>query len=152
MNILGNNNNKKTETWQKIFLFSYILLLSTLIGLSIEILFEHSDFLFLKSNEEIKQYIDNNTNIIEKTAFYLAKKGNLEVIKYLIEEKNLDVNIKDKSRETILFNACESGNLELVKYLVEEKKLNVNIENIAGQIALYKAYKSGNLKLREYML
>jgi hypothetical protein len=43
------------------------------------------DFKFLdgQSNEEIKKYIDDNIDKIKDIAFYLVKKGNLELIKHL---------------------------------------------------------------------
>jgi len=110
-------------------------------------------FLDNRTNEEIKQYIDNNIDIIEEIAFYLA--DNFEIIKYLIEEKNLDVNFKNEiAGETILFPACDTGNLDLVKYLVEEKNLDINSKNELEQTPLFGACccEKGNLELVKYLV
>ena len=99
-------------------------------------------FLDGQSNEGIKKYInyieeknENYTEIINELAFYLAEKGNLELIKYLIEDKKVDINnnIKNEKGKRFLFNACVSLNIELVNYLIElgaEKKeaLKISVE------------------------
>ena len=82
------------------------------------------DFRFLdeQSNEGIKKHInflDNNTDRITEIDFYLASKGNLEIIKYLIKCGEYISSYYIGSDWT-LFEACKSDNLELVKYLVEE--------------------------------
>jgi len=109
------------------------------------------DFKFLdgKTNEEIKKYIDNSYNI-DKIAFYLAKKGNLELIKYLLKDKNLNVNIYEEG-ETILFNACRSENIELVKYLVENGA-DTNAKSNKGRTILFPVCFRGNLELVKYLV
>lgn len=75
------------------------------------------DFLEGKTNEEIKKYIDNK---IENIGLYLAEKGNLELVKYLVEHgANVNDIVGFNYGKTVLFSACESGNIEIAKYLVD---------------------------------
>ena len=111
------------------------------------------DFLEGKTNEDIKNYLKENNSVdtLKETAFYSANKGNLELIKYLIEEKNLDVNDKDKYEKTILFNACNSWNIALVKYLIQ-KGTDITIKNKYDETILFNACFSGNFELVKYLI
>lgn len=110
------------------------------------------DSFYGKTDEEIKEYIDNNEDDIDHIAFYFAKEGNLKAIKYLLEEQKLDPNTKNAEGKTLLFPACSSGNLELVRYLVEDKKLKVNVKIDKGQTILLSVCQSGNLELLKYLI
>jgi len=68
----------------------------------------------------IKNYPEFQTpNILTIAIVNAARNGNLELVKYLIEERHLDVDARTNLGETILHLAALSGNLELVKYLIE---------------------------------
>lgn len=112
------------------------------------------DFSFLdeQSNEGIKKYInflDNNIDRINEIAFYLASKGNLEIIEYLISQKKIDINVKRGKQ--ILFNACASGNIELVKCLLDHGA-NVNAKDKKGKTALFYACQCRNTELIKYLV
>ena len=91
-----------------------------------------------KSNEEIKEYIDNQ---LYKLAFDSAKKGNIEIIKYLF-----NINTKYKYGQTISSLACNNGNFQFVRWLIEEQNLKISVGT------LFKACRSGNLELVRYLL
>ena len=59
----------------------------------------------------------------------------LDIIKYLIEEKNFKINCLDNEFVTPLHEAARAGNLEFVKYLVE-KGADINKQDIEGSTAL----------------
>lgn len=69
---------------------------------------------------------------------FAARSGSIDVVKYLVEEKELKVNTTDEvknestveirfsfnfgqNQKTVLMYAAEDGNIEVVKYLVEQK-------------------------------
>ncbi|MBR3628633.1 MAG: ankyrin repeat domain-containing protein, partial [Elusimicrobia bacterium] len=109
-------------------------------------------FLDGKTNEEIKFYINENIDNKKEISFYLAEKGNLELIKYLIKEKKLDVNSKSYfHNKTVLSSSCKSGNIDLVKYLIKHGA-DVNVKNKYGQTILFSACESGNLELVKYLV
>jgi len=54
---------------------------------------------------------------------WAAGEGKLDVVKYLIDEKKADFNVKDNYSRTPLHLAARFGNLDLVKYLMMIKRL-----------------------------
>ncbi|WP_349968545.1 ankyrin repeat domain-containing protein [Wolbachia endosymbiont of Armadillidium arcangelii] len=59
---------------------------------------------------------------------YAAKSGNLELVKYLVEEKGADVNARDMSNKTPIRYAAESGNLDLVKYFAGNVQRSIRVK------------------------
>ncbi|MCR4623430.1 MAG: ankyrin repeat domain-containing protein [Alphaproteobacteria bacterium] len=61
-----------------------------------------------------------------------AREGNLEMVKWLIEnfKENLDINAKDYKGDTALIDAAFKGHYDIVKYLVENgADINIQGEN-----------------------
>ena len=84
--------------------------------------------------------------------FNACASGNLKLVKYLIEEKKLDINNQyHLKKETILFPACRSGNLELVKYLVEHGA-KIYALNYINENVLFSIYKKNKLDLFKYLV
>lgn len=50
--------------------------------------------------------------------FRQCKKGNLEEVRYLVEQRDIDVNIRDNWDSTPLYYACLCGHLPVVEYLI----------------------------------
>lgn len=74
-----------------------------------------------------------------------AKEGNLDVVKYLIEVKEVDLNAKDNNGNTPLHLATGEGRLDVVKYLIDEKKADFNVKNDDGWTPLHCAAEKGKL-------
>ena len=55
---------------------------------------------------------DNNG---QTALYYVAREGNLEILKWLTEEKNADVNANDYNGQTALHKAAWGGNLEVIR-------------------------------------
>ena len=89
-------------------------------------------------------------------------KGNLEIVKYLIEEQN----VLPLENGSTVSRACLSGNLDLVKYLINDIKAPFNYfqrnnhKKLSNKDMTYhldfstlaSAIKSGNLELVEYLI
>ncbi len=74
--------------------------------------------------------------------------GNLETVKYLVDEKGVDVNAKGPYVEnTSLHDAAWYGYLDIVKYLVDEKGADVNIQNTCDKIPLHYASEKDDLDI-----
>ena len=102
--------------------------------------------------DDIVEY-DGNEKKYEKTAFFIAvEKGNIEVVKLLLKNKNLDINLMNHEEHkiswlyqgwanTILYEphnwksfhknalhiAIEKENIEILNLLLQNEKLDVNI-------------------------
>jgi ankyrin repeat protein len=70
------------------------------------------------NKEEWLQYIKNN---------------NIEAIKYLLDNKLIDVNIQDNYNWTPLIYVSSIGKIEIVKILLNYKDININHQNKWGR-------------------
>ncbi|WCR59755.1 MAG: Phosphocholine transferase AnkX [Wolbachia endosymbiont of Ctenocephalides felis wCfeF] len=98
--------------------------------------------------------LDNGLRYGEKlTLLHLAAKyGKLETVKYLIEEKNVDINKVDRHGCTALYWAAKHGHLEVVKYFIEEKNVDINLEDGSSRNALHWAARHGHLEVVKYFI
>lgn len=69
--------------------------------------------------ENIKLLIQNNVSIGKKALRYAARKGCLEIMKFLVE-KGIDVNAANKFKWTALHSAADQGHLEIVEFLLKQ--------------------------------
>ncbi|XP_076377912.1 uncharacterized protein LOC143259463 [Megalopta genalis] len=92
---------------------------------------------------------DNSGMTVLHTA---AKYGNLEIVKFLINEKGADFNAKDNEGMTILHTAAGYGNLEIVKFLINEKGADFNAKDNEGMTILHTAVKYGNLEIVKFLI
>jgi ankyrin repeat protein len=79
----------------------------------------------------VKFLVDHGADVKQDAAkllIFASHKSSLDILKYLIETHNLDVNLKDEEGKTALIAACMSGSFETVKYLLE-KGAEVNVIN-----------------------
>ena len=93
--------------------------------------------------ELIKQIIDQpnfvNSQLIgwKITPLILATiKGQLEIVEYLLENKQVAVNMKDNDGQTALMYACKNGFPEIVRYLLSRSDTKVNMQDKGGWTAL----------------
>jgi ankyrin repeat protein len=76
----------------------------------------------------------------------------LDVAKYLIEEKEADVEAADKYGYTPLHWAAYNGKFYVVKYLVEEKGADVMAANNDGNSPLHRGAENGHLDVVNLMI
>ena len=85
-----------------------------------------------------------------------CKEGYFAAIKYFIEERGLDVNVRfnryDEDGGTILMHAARSGSLEAVRYLIEEKGADLNARDRYGCTILAYATQSRSLDVVKYLV
>jgi ankyrin repeat protein len=79
--------------------------------------------------------VDNNG---DSPLMYAALGGSLHIVKYLIETRNANVYLCNKTRNTSLHYAAKSGALQLVAYLFKRFR-RCNIRNVEGETPLITA-------------
>jgi hypothetical protein len=82
---------------------------------------EH-DLMYIFNMESLKFIIDRGLEIPVEILEHTAYEGELEVLRYLVEEKNMELY------EEVLKSALENNKLEVIRYLVEEKKMEITDE------------------------
>ncbi|XP_028133816.2 delta-latroinsectotoxin-Lt1a-like [Diabrotica virgifera virgifera] len=101
---------------------------------------------YVQKNSSLQFYY-NSLPILHRA----SKSGNLELVKYLIEEKNVAINREfSLLRLTPLSLAILSGNLDLVKYFTEEKNVTILNPYRYTLSSLSLAVASGNLEMVKY--
>ena len=83
---------------------------------------------------------------------YAAFGGDMNQVKYLVEEKRADVGEKDDDGVTPLHYAAWGGHLDIVKYFVEEKGVDANVRSKRGVVPLHYAALGGSLDVVKYFV
>lgn len=98
------------------------------------------------ANIKLASTKDNNILI------YASRTGNLEMLKYLIENYDLDPNEVGSNGKTVLMSGARSGNVEIVKYLVEDKGMDIDAKDEKGLTPIISALDSEDLETFKYLL
>lgn len=93
----------------------------------------------LKADPDIKLYAGSldvvkaleSKGLVYENSDLFSQVNNLETLKYLVDQKGLDINTKANDGATLL-HSVRANNMDVIKYLVEEKKLDVNAEDQHG--------------------
>ena len=108
---------------------------------------------------ELKEVLkDSNHNLNheiyeEKIPIHIAvENNNIEIVKYLIEEKKVNINIREiYNRRTPLHIASERGFLDIVKYLIE-KGANINIVDVLPETACQLSIRNKHVDVAKYFI
>lgn len=93
----------------------------------------------------------NHRNNTGSTCLHVAiQKGNLNVVKYLIDQGAILQQNNDGIGE--LYLACKFNNLEIVKYLIEERSIYVHTKNNRDDTIILCACAGGNIELVKYLI
>lgn len=108
-------------------------------------------------NQPFREGVNNNDDINQDQKqqtplTFACQKGNLEIVKLLVESGGADVNKKDKKTVRPLYQACLSGNQELATYLISEQKADVNKPGWNKFTPVYAAVEKDDLDLLKYLV
>jgi ankyrin repeat protein len=96
----------------------------------------------------VKYFVKKGADVHSTDYNYLplaSSYGRLEVVRYLVEDQGVDVNID--SSEALRW-ACQSGHIEVVQYLVEAGA-NIHADQ---DISLLRAIQEGHLEIVKYLV
>jgi len=89
-----------------------------------------------------------------------AMAGNLDLLKWLVEEKGVDIMSTTANSQTLLHCAVTpytgatwsiSGSTDIVKWLVEEKKFDISARDRDGYTPLHQAVRSRNVEAVKWL-
>ncbi len=93
------------------------------------------------------------TNRYINTPIHVAVKNNqYNIVKYFIEEINIDPNMTGKYENTLLHSASDMGLLDIVKYLIETCHCDPMATNSYSHTPLHQAAMSGKLEVVKYFI
>jgi len=98
--------------------------------------------------EDVKIDIDEKDKV--ELLFTATKHRKIDIIKFLLEYCNVNVNIK-QSGKTVLHLACENNNKELVKFLISNNA-DINLSTDEGKTPLYIACEKDNKYIVKYII
>lgn len=108
-----------------------------------------------KSEQKYKDALNfvkklNNPNEFKKILDFAIIFDSLPIVKFLIEDKKVNINLLDSNNETPLIDAVIWGRLEIVKYLIDQGA-NVNHKDNSGETPLWCALEHRHIAIAEYL-
>ena len=108
----------------------------------------------LAKGEDVNKQNHSNHTPLMAAAVNSDCENHVLVLKLLLEQPGIDVNLADKQENTALTHATIRGHIEAAKLLLNDPRLDVNWMNSTGFSALHKAAmkEKGNVKMVELLL
>ena len=78
--------------------------------------------------------------------------NNLGMVKLLLEQHGVDINLQNKCGSTALLWAVSNENIEIIKWLLDHDRLNMNLQDERGDTALMIAVRKKNIEMAELLL
>lgn len=104
------------------------------------------DFLIYIIENRKNKEVDYITSLL-----YAAENNHLNIVKYLLENQHVKVDIRSSRGETALIFAASKNHLEIVKYLVN-KHADMEIRQSDGRNALLLAIINGATETSKYLI
>jgi ankyrin repeat protein len=79
------------------------------------------------------------------------KSGNIQIVKYIIENTDIDINYTTKEGSALL-ESVKKGNVQMLDYLLSHKSIDLYAKNGKGENVYHIAAQSGNADLIEKLL
>lgn len=104
------------------------------------------------NNLNLLKYLDNRYKQKPPDIIYYAcEKNALDIVKWLVEGKNINVNTNFNHANSLLYTTIENKYVQLTKFLIE-KGVDVNKEGFLGYSPLHIAVKNDDLELSELLI
>ena len=116
-------------------------------------------FNFVSNTKSTQQELINKRTKLGHTPLWAASyNGNVEVVKFLVENAGADIHIPSSKLSTPFVISCQEGNLEIVEYLrSKDNELSESLSPLDGYDndgakCLYMACLNGHLDIVDYIL
>ena len=78
--------------------------------------------------------------------------GHIDIVKFLVEEMNCDVECRDDSRNTPLHRAALAGRLNVLQYFIEKRQCDPSFRGYDGRTSLHHACDQGQVNVVKYLV
>ena len=92
------------------------------------------------------------TQVLYTPLHIAVRFGTLDVVQYMIEEQQCDVECRDKYADTPLHTAALGGRLDIVQYLISERGCDPMSRGQYGRTPLHDACQTGRLDVVKYLM
>jgi len=96
-------------------------------------------------------FVNETNDFGDNCLFIAAKMGNINMVKYIVENTNIDINHANSDGSALLI-ALTQGHMEIVNYFLDSTKINIHLKNSHGEGIYHLAAKTGNSNLIEKLL
>ena len=84
--------------------------------------------------------------------YYATRNENIEILKFLLQQKEIDnINMKYKGKAPI-FIAIETENYDVYKFLIEQKQITFNIKDFSGKKLIHVSCEHKNTEILKDLL
>ena len=83
---------------------------------------------------------------------WASRCGHMDVVRYLVEERNCDVECRSKYEDTPLHVAALGGRLDIVQYLIRERGCDPMCRGQYGRTPLHCACQTSSLDVVKYLM
>ncbi|MFC1842868.1 ankyrin repeat domain-containing protein, partial [Candidatus Dependentiae bacterium] len=117
----------------------------------------HDEIFKVLVRKEVSSGIDYEKRLCKNPIHVACSHGRVELVRWLVEEMNFDVNVKGIGGFTSLHKAIENGHLEIVRYLIS-KDANINVraketcKKYKNMLPLDMARQKGNKEIVQELL
>jgi len=100
----------------------------------------------------VSRRADFPANEVQRVLYAAVRTGQLEVIKWLVQEHGAKLTVTRYDKMTILHIAAQAGQLEVVKWLVERGHADVTAKDLGGRTVLLTASDSGHWDVVKWLV
>jgi vesicle coat complex subunit len=97
------------------------------------------------------EYVHEQNDAGDNCLIIAIKSGNVEIVKYIIENSSIDINYLTKTGNALL-ESVKKGNDQILDYLLNQKNIDLYAKNGRGENIYHIAAQSGNADLIEKLL
>ena len=103
--------------------------------------------LFIRHSGKDLNFLVNGINPFA----HAANINNFQLVKFFLENCDVEIDVKDKLGNTALIYAADKGNLEIIEYLIN-KGADVNFQNDQGLTPIMKSAEKNNFYVTKFLL
>ncbi|KAH0788080.1 ankyrin repeat domain-containing protein [Histomonas meleagridis] len=99
-----------------------------------------------------KPYPMNHISKGDSLLHVAARNNSINVMKYLVEQQEIEPTLPNNAGDTPLNIACKEGKMEIIQYLIEERHVDIEILGADSRTPLHNACCCWNTNVVRYLV